>query len=101
MFIAKNQFGDDICAHCGQMSVITKDHFIPKSCRMNVNHDGNYVGVCENCNREKADRIVLPSWYQYLNETQMNALRRYMKYARSYIISQCNDSDILEYIHKL
>ena len=101
MFIAKDKLGNEICAHCGQMSKLTRDHFIPKSCRMNVNHDGNYVGVCEKCNREKADSIVLPSWYQYLNETQMNALRRYMKYARSYIISHCIDSNILEYIYKL
>lgn len=101
MFIAKNNFGDKICARCGRIIKLTKDHFIPKSCRMTVNENGNYVGLCEECNREKADKFVIPSWYTYLTEDQKESLNRYMRYSRSWIRSNCNDHDILSYMEKL
>ena len=41
MFFVKNEKGEYICARCGCGGKITKDHFIPKSCGMTVNEEGN------------------------------------------------------------
>lgn len=77
MFIARNENGN-ICARCGRQNVkLSKDHFIPKSCKMNVNEEGNY---------EKANKVVMPDWYVFLAEEQKEKLLRYMKYARSYVL---------------
>ena len=102
MFYAKDYFGNVICARCGmQNAVLTKDHFIPRSCRMRVNEEGNYVAICEECNKEKGCNIVLPTWYVWLEEEQQNKLLRYMKYARSFILTSCDDEEILELVRSL
>lgn len=102
MFIARNIYGDKICARCGQMCErLTKDHFIPKCCRLTVNEEGNYVGLCSDCNREKADSIVLPEWYTYLSEKQKEHLLHYMRYARHFIFEHCTDEVILQLVQHL
>ncbi len=101
MFVVRNSYGKEICARCGKVSFLSKDHFIPKSCRMMVNEEGNYVRLCRECNKLKADHIVLPDWYLFLGEVQKERLNRYMKYARSWIRSNCTDKDILDYIELL
>ena len=102
MFYAKNIYGNKICARCGNMSdMLTKDHFIPKSCRLPVNEEGNLVAICENCNKEKGCSIVLPSWYEMLSADQQNKLLRYMRYARSYILDVCEDEEILQVVRDL
>lgn len=101
MKIAKDEHGYSICARCGKRDTLTKDHFIPKSCRMTVNEEGNYVGLCVLCNREKADKFVLPSWYIFLSTEQQNALNRYVRYCRSWINSRCVDPEILVYVNEL
>lgn len=101
MFYAKDQTGDTRCARCGKYDDLTKDHFIPKSCRMTVNEEGNYVGLCVTCNREKADTVVLPSWYRFLDNEQQNKLNRYMRYARSWILEHSTDKEVLHYIKTL
>lgn len=102
MFYAKDYFGNVICARCGMRNVVlTKDHFIPKFCRMRVNEEGNYVAICEKCNKEKGCNIVLPTWYTWLEEEKQNKLLRYMKYARSFILTSCDDEEILELVRSL
>lgn len=101
MYEARDAFGGKICARCGKKAKLTKDHFIPQSCGMQVNGEGNLVGLCVVCNGEKADKVVLPSWYVYLNERQKENLNRYMRYCRSWIKSYCTDDRILEYIEKI
>lgn len=101
MLIARDRNGFKICARCGRATDLTKDHFIPKSCRMDVNNNGNYVGICVECNREKAARVVQPSWYIYLSEEQKSVLKVYMRYCRSWIRNNCTDNEVLKYIEGL
>ncbi|MBR4344482.1 MAG: HNH endonuclease [Lachnospiraceae bacterium] len=101
MFVAYDNYNNSCCAHCGKRCAITTDHFIPKSCRMSVNNELNYVGLCEECNKEKADKIVLPCWYKYLNSKQQLNLNRMMRYARSFILNHTDDAEIIEYVSKL
>lgn len=101
MFYAKDYEGNKICARCGVKKALTKDHFIPKSCRMRVNEEGNYVAICEECNKEKGSSIVLPSWYEKLAQEQQNKLLRYMKYARSFILESCEEESILRVVQEL
>ena len=101
MFIVSDKSGNHLCARCGRKSELTIDHFIPKSCRMTVNNDSNYVGLCVECNREKADRIVLPSWYRFLDPDQQTKLDRMMRYSRSYILKHTEEQEIIEYVEKL
>ncbi len=68
---------------------------------MSVNENGNYVMICERCNREKANKIILPSWYTYLAKDQQKRLERYMRYTRSWIRLNCKDEDILNYVEAL
>jgi hypothetical protein len=91
----------EICARCGKALALTIDHFIPRCCAMSVNDDTNYVGLCTRCNREKGSRIVLPSWYIYLEKEQQDKLNRIMKYARSYVIGHTDDAEVLEYVLQL
>lgn len=53
MIIARDSSGKARCARCGRYVKLTKDHFIPKCSRMNVDKPGNLVGICEKCNRKK------------------------------------------------
>ena len=101
MFVVKDVMGYERCARCGKCEKLTIDHFIPKSCKMTVNENGNYVKICEACNHEKANKIVLPSWYTYLDENQQKKLHRYMRYARSFILAHTDDEEIIEYVKKL
>ena len=102
MIKARDNFGFQICARCGKIGEkMTKDHFIPKSCKMNVNGDGNLVEICETCNKEKGCMIVKPEWYQFLSKEQQNKLLRYMRYARSYILTHTEDEEILEFVKQL
>ena len=101
MFIVYDKFGNHLCARCGKECELTIDHFIPKSCRMAVNNDSNYVGLCVECNREKADRIVLPSWYRFLDPDRQAKLERIMRYARSYIIQHTEEQEIIDYVEEL
>ena len=101
MYIATVCGNIQICARCGTVSELTKDHFIPQSCYMTVNEAGNYVGLCAKCNSEKANRVVLPSWYTYLDENQKNNLNRYMRYCRSWILNNCTNPAVLSYVKKL
>ena len=101
MFIAKDEFGRVICAHCGNCCGLTVDHFIPKSCGMSVNENGNYVGLCWKCNNEKADRVVLPAWNKYLKDEQKERLDRIMRYSRSWIITHTDDPEVVEYVLNL
>ncbi len=102
MYVAKDKDGNEICARCGRKSLfLTKDHFIPKCCRMSVNEEGNYVAICTECNKNKADTIVLPSWYGYLNDVQRKNMDRYMRYARSWIRRHTEDREMLEYVERL
>ena len=101
MYFAKDAIGIPICARCGKYGKLTKDHFIPKRCCMNVNEEGNYVAICESCNREKGCCIVLPSWYRFLNEEQKHKLTCYMRYARSFIMLNTEDAEILEFVNYL
>ncbi len=101
MFVAKDVMGFERCAKCGTYDKLTIDHFIPKSCKMTVNEEGNYVKICRECNQEKANQIVLPSWYTYLDENQQNKLCRYMRYARGYILEHTDDEKIIKYVKRL
>ena len=100
MFVAKIH-GIEVCARCGEQKRLTKDHFVPKCCQMSVNMEGNYVGLCVDCNREKANKVVLPSWYVYLNDNQKKTLCRYMRYARSWIRTHCTDEEVLQFVESL
>lgn len=97
----KMRFGVGQCAHCGIECKLTTDHFIPKSKGMEVNRTGNYVGLCEKCNQEKADRIVTPDWYVYISEEKKENLKRYMRYNRSVLKNITDDPDVLEYLDNL
>lgn len=94
-------FGEGKCARCGQYCKLTIDHFIPKRCGMTVNGEGNYVGICEKCNRDKGGKIVTPDWYKYLDEKKKPALERYMRYAGSWIRSNTDDPEVLDYLEKI
>lgn len=101
MFVIKDVMGYERCAKCGKQEKLTVDHFIPKSCKMTVNENGNYVKICRECNQEKDNRIVLPSWYAYLNDEQKEKLCRYMRYARGYILEHTDDEEIVKYVKGL
>lgn len=75
------------CSHCGKMltlETLTCDHVIPIS-KGSDNDYKNMVALCEECNRKKADSIIVDSlgfYYKYLNQ---NYLEQTMKYADEYI----------------
>ena len=66
----------DLCCHCGRMAFLgdpghvarlaTIDHVIPIS-KGGSNHHINLVMLCEDCNKEKGDKIMPIEWYKYLN----------------------------------
>lgn len=103
MLIAHGMLGEKICARCGVETTLTIDHFIPKSNigRMPVNTNINYVGLCQKCNQEKADKYVLPTWYEYLSPEQQGSLTRIMRYARSSVLASDADGQIKEYVKNL
>lgn len=99
----KRGLGEGKCARCGKNCKLTVDHFIPKSkiFGLDVNRNGNYVGLCEKCNKEKADKIVTPDWYVYVSEEKKENLKCYMRYTRSILKNITDDPEILEYLEKL
>ena len=101
MITARDKWGEPVCARCGAHGPLTKDHFMPRSLRMDLDRDCNYVGLCLDCNRAKKDAIVLPTWYSYLSDEQRMQLNRYMRYCRSSIREKCTTPEILAYIEKL
>ena len=101
MFVARDGGGNEVCARCGKQDKLTIDHFIPKSCKMTVNENGNYVKICRDCNQDKSNEIVLPSWYTYLDKEQQQRLCRYMRYARSYILDNTENKEIIEFVKSL
>ena len=102
MFVARDQFGKTICARCGCVcEMLTKDHFVPLACKLDVNGEGNLVGLCRQCNLEKGCRVVLPQWYTYLRKEQQDRLWRYLRYARGFLELLCEDKETLEMIRKL
>ena len=68
---------------------------------MNVNEEGNYVAICKECNYEKANKVVMPDWYMFLTDEQKEKLVRYMKYARSYVLANIEDEELIEKIKRL
>ena len=102
MFVARDQFGNTICARCGQRyEHLTKDHFVPMASKMNVNEEGNLIGLCRQCNQEKGCKIVSPQWYVYLKEEQQEKLWRYLRYARHLVEGLCHDPELLEKMKSL
>lgn len=102
MFVARNGCGEKICARCGAVNVLlTKDHFIPKSCRMTVNEEGNYVALCRECNQAKANKVVTPDWYLFLKNEQKEKLWRYMRYARSFVEENMEKDEFLKVAERL
>lgn len=75
------------CSHCGKMltlETVTCDHVIPIS-KGSDNDYKNMVALCEKCNQEKADTIIIDSlgfYYKYLNQ---NYLEQTIRYADEYI----------------
>ncbi len=97
MHIVKDKFNNTYCARCYKLcDKLTVDHFIPRKSRLNIDRNGNMVGLCVECNREKADRIVLPSWYTYLPKENQDMLMRYFRYASLYIRENCTDEEVLK-----
>ena len=68
---------------------------------MNVNEEWNYVAICKECNYEKANKVVMPDWYMFLTDEQKEKLVRYMKYARSYVLANIEDEELIEKIKRL
>lgn len=102
MFFAKNEIGEKICARCGSLDApLTKDHYIPKVSKMNVDEEGNLVGLCKKCNREKGNQIVRPDWYTFLKSEQKNRLWRYVRYTRSYILQHTEDMEFVNMVKSL
>lgn len=102
MFIARDSSGNVICARCGhRCEHLTRDHFVPMACKMNVNEEGKLVGLCRECNQEKGCLIVSPQWYIYLSEEQQKMLWRYLRYARRLLGDLCRDPELWEKIKAL
>lgn len=61
------------CAHCGRVFdgknvIYTYDHYLPNSLNGMTNAD-NLFPVCENCNKERGDKIVDGrEFYKYITE---------------------------------
>ena len=100
--IARDELGVEICARCGRRGLrLTKDHFIPRACGMNVDEAGNIVGLCERCNKDKGCMIVTPNWYRFLKEEQKKPLLRYMRYAKSWILANTDEEEVVQMVKKL
>ncbi len=65
-----------------------------------------YVGtpikeLVDACGGYKGDDIVLPSWYSFLPRGQQEELRRYLRYARSYVLQKCKDEEVEKYLREM
>ena len=80
---------DGKCARCGkELHVGTKDctveHIIPLS-KGGKNEPTNLICMCKSCNLEKGNDIVEPSWYKYLNESEVEVIERlFLRYLKDY-----------------
>ena len=78
---------DDKCCHCGNCAffghpdhvdrVATVEHVIPIS-KGGSNHHLNLVMLCEDCNKEKGNKIMPIGWYPYLKEEYKPDLNEYI-----------------------
>ena len=84
---------EDRCCHCGKLKYIgygaTMDHFIPLH-KGGSNRAINLIMLCEDCNKEKDDKIVDMSYIPYLKDKYKNDLRQYLQ---SYI-------SVIDYIER-
>lgn len=80
---------DGKCARCGkELHVGNKDctveHIIPLS-KGGKNEPTNLICMCKSCNLEKGNDIVEPSWYKYLNESEVEVIERlFLRYLKDY-----------------
>lgn len=70
------------CAHCGApisyaAGTFTVEHVIPLH-KGGSNDPDNLVGLCEACNKDKSDDVVLPGeYYPYLSKDRMRRVSRH------------------------
>jgi len=73
---------DNKCCHCGTLKFVnygaTVDHFIPLH-KGGSNRMHNLIMLCEECNKEKADKIVDLSYVPYLDEKYKDDLYNYLQ----------------------
>lgn len=80
-FLAKS---DGVCAHCGKKLDIksaTVEHAVPLG-KAGRNEERNLVALCEECNSNKADSVILkdvPNYYKYLNMESLLLLLEYIE----------------------
>lgn len=80
-FLAKS---DGVCAHCGKKLDIksaTVEHAVPLG-KAGRNEERNLVALCEECNSNKADSVILkdvPNYYKYLNMESLLVLLEYIE----------------------
>lgn len=71
---------NDKCCHCGKLKYFkygaTVDHFIPLS-KGGTNRHFNLVMLCEDCNKEKGDKIMDLSYLKYLKPYYKKELSKY------------------------
>jgi hypothetical protein len=77
----------DRCCHCGKLAYwnygATVDHFIPLH-KGGTNRKINLIMLCEDCNKEKDDKIMDIAYCRYLDDKYKEELAGYLN---SYIIS--------------
>ena len=70
------------CCHCGTLKFVnygaTIDHFIPLH-KGGSNRMLNLIMLCEDCNKEKADKIVDMSYVPYLDDKYKEDLYNYLQ----------------------
>lgn len=73
---------DDKCCHCGKIKYqgygATIDHFIPLS-KGGSNRDLNLIMMCEECNKEKSNKIVDIAYVPHLKDKYKNQLNQYLE----------------------
>ena len=80
--VAICQKSDNHCCHCGKLKYIgygaTVDHFIPLH-KGGSNRAINLVMLCEECNKEKSDKIMDMTYLPYLKERYKDELSKYLE----------------------
>lgn len=99
---------DNRCCHCGKECYInfgaTVDHFVPLS-KGGTNRPYNLIMLCEDCNKEKNNRIIDPENYlKYLHEEDKRKLTDYFEsYLQSFefidrtTLLACDEYELLIY----
>ena len=79
--VAICQKSDNHCCHCGKLKYIgygaTVDHFIPLH-KGGSNRAINLVMLCEECNKEKGDKIMEMAYLPYLKDKHKKELSGYL-----------------------